>query len=665
MRTSSLSVYLAALSVLAAHQITALGQFVPDDFGQTVDGFQDDFSSPVRNPNWVAVPRFNEAYTQTKGILRVNVETGDPNHLLYAASGYHATQQEVLARIRIRRFGGGNGSRAGIGVGVSPDTSQGINLLFVDFEPGNPYCGGVAGRQFKLLDDVRAWGPPGVAIQWETNTWYWLRLRQTETSAATSKIQGKVWLADGSAPEPANWPLEWERETRAGFAGILGGSGNVADFQVGYILIKAAGLPPIKVGPDVLLLKEPEDLAVGPGQTASFTVSAAGLSSPAYQWQRAQSGTLNFIDVARATGKDYTTAALTVSEHGTQYRCIIASGGTRVASRAAAVTVDATAPTLLSAKTTGHAQQVTVAFSKPVSVSANRNHFAIDHDILVTGVGPGAKPNAVELTTTPLAAGKTYTLSVQGICDRVGNEIRPDSRMTIDLSVEVPLDFGETVNGFQDDFDGTEPNSAWVVVPRDSSVYAQTNGILKVATKSGNVSHLLYRAAGYDATEQEVLARIRVAAFPRHPSARAGICVGVNPDTGQGINLSFRDGDQAGVFGRQIGLMDDRLAWGPPVLDVHWQEQVWYWLRLRQTRNSTEAEATVRCKFWPADGTVPEPAGWQFSWRQDGRAGLAGIAGPSAAAPSEFEVDYVLIKAKGLPRISVASRAFTLVPPRP
>ena len=647
----------------AIHFAAVMPKLVPDDFGQTLDGFQDDFSGPVRNPNWVAAPRANDAYTQTRNLLRANAETSDPNHLLYAASGCQATQQEVLARIRIRRFGGGSNSRAGIGVGVDPDTSQGINLLFADLEPGSPYGNGVSGRQFKLLDDFRAWGPPGAAIRWETNTWYWLRLRQGEFRPGTSKIQAKVWPADGSVQEPANWPLEWERPARAGFAGILAGSGGVSDFDVSYVLIKAAGLPSIKAGPAVLLLKEPENVTVAPGRTAGFAVSAAGLSSPAYQWQRAEPGKLNFTDLPGATEENYTTAPLKPGDDAAQYRCLVGGGGARIASRAAVVTIDATPPALVSARTLGRAQQVTVAFSKPISACVNRDQFTIDNGVVVTSVAPGARPDTIELTTTPLTADKTYKLGVQGITDRVGNSIGPNSRLTVDLSVEVPIDFGQTVEGFQDDFQGTERNPAWVVAPADAGVFEPANGTLRVKAKAGTLSHLLCRAASYDPIEQEVLARIRVASFPRQPAARAGICVGVNPETSEGINLSFRDGDQAGVFGRQLGLVDDRLAWGPPVLDVPWEEGAWYWLRLRQTGKSV-GEAMVQCKFWPADGTVAEPGGWQFNWRQAARAGLAGIAAPSAAAPSEFEVGYVLIKAKGLPGIRVASRAFTLVPPK-
>ena len=653
------------LLAIGLSQVAAPGQFFPNDFGQTVNAFQDDFSSSVRDPHWVAAPRHHDAYTQTDGVLRVNVTSGNPNHLVYAVPGYHPTQQEVLARIRINRFDGGYFSRAGIGLGVSPDTSQGINLLFVDFEPGNAFAFGILGRQFKLLDDVRAWGPPGLAIQWATNTWYWLRLRQTEKSPGAPTTRGKVWRADGSEPEPADWSLTWDRDVRTGYAGILGGSGSLADFDVDYFLLKAEGLPQIKVGPGLLLLKEPENLTVGPGQFASLTLATAGFASPTYQWQKAAPGTVNFSDIDGATGTNYTSATLAAADSGVQYRCVVSFAGTRVASRAATLVVDAAPPVLVAAKTIGNPQQVTVVFSEPISTSLDSKNFAIDAGVAITGVKPGAKPNIVELTTTPISGDKTYSLTVNGIQDRVGNEILPDSRLALDLSVEVPLDYGETVEGFQDDFGGAERNAAWTAVPTDSDGYQQANGVMKATAKKGAMSHLLHKTAGYDPVEQEVLARVRVTAFSGHPSARAGIGVGLNPDTGEGINLSFRDGDQARIFGRQIGLVDDHLAWGPPVLDMAWENQTWFWLRLRQTANGSAGGPHIRCKFWPADGTVPEPTDWQFNWDQVNRSGYAGILGPSPSAPSEFEVDYILIKAKGLPRIKVAPGAFTLVPSRP
>ncbi|MCL5097644.1 MAG: Ig-like domain-containing protein [Candidatus Omnitrophica bacterium] len=649
---------------MALGPAVAHGQLVPSDFGQTANGFQDDFSGPVRNPSWVASPRFNDAYLQTNGILRVNVKGGDPNHLLFAAPGYNPTQQEVLARIRINEFGVGSFSRAGIAVGVDPDSSQGINLMFVDFEPGNIYSGGLSGRQLKMLNDVRSWGPPGFSLRWKTKAWYWLRLRQMEIAPGTSRIQSKAWPADGTVPEPGDWASSWNQETRSGFAGILAGSGNVANFDVDYLLIRADGLPEIKIGPRLLLLQEPEDQVVGPGQTITFGVAAAGSSERTYQWQIAKAGSNEFTDIADAAGANYSSSPIAATDNGVKYRCVISFAGNRVTTRSATLTVDSTPPTLVSARTIGNPHRITVVFSEPVARAAIGN-FSVDNDVQVTRVAPGDRPYTLELTTSSLTVDKSYTLIVNGVRDSVGNEIIPDSRLAVDLSVEVPLDYGKIVNGFQDDFSSTERNPSWMASPDNSDGFAQANGVLKVTAKGSPLSHLLYRAGDCDPIEQEVLARIRITSFTSHPLARAGVGVGISPDTSEGVDLSFRAGDQAGVFGRQISLVDDRLAWGPPVLDLDWQNQTWYWLRLRQAKSHGGNQPKVYSKFWPADGTVPEPAEWQFDWQPDHRAGCAGILGPNPSAPSSFEVDYILIKSKGLPEITVSPEAFTLVPPKP
>lgn len=220
----------------------------PAELGQTVNGFQDDFTGASRDPNWQAFGPGGDLYEQADGLLRVTVRASDPNHLLYTAPGYSTNVQEVLARIRIVAFGvNADGPRAGLGVGVGTN-SQGINLHFRSFTQD-----AVTGRQFKLLDDSRAWGPPGIKIDWSTNAWYWLRLRQEkDAGGGTNDVFGKVWAADGATPEPAAWQSSWNyiptRTERAGFAGITGSSiDGVGNFEVDYILIKAEGLPSIKV----------------------------------------------------------------------------------------------------------------------------------------------------------------------------------------------------------------------------------------------------------------------------------------------------------------------------------------------------------------------------------------------------------------------------------
>jgi hypothetical protein len=159
----------------------------------------------------------------------------------------------------VLEFGTGDPARAGIGTAVNTN-SQGINLHFRDL---NQDAGGVAvnGRHVRLLDDNRAWGPgfdfrPVGTNRWGTNVWYWLRLRH-EVNLGSGQFDafGKAWLADGTAPEPSDWQVRWDRypvaapRTGAGlFAGITGGSINgISVFEVDYVLIKAEGLPGINV----------------------------------------------------------------------------------------------------------------------------------------------------------------------------------------------------------------------------------------------------------------------------------------------------------------------------------------------------------------------------------------------------------------------------------
>jgi hypothetical protein len=96
--------------------------------------------------------------------------------------------------------------------------------------------------------------------KWLPNTWYWLRLRQDPKMDGTNSVFGKVWLADWATPEPASWQMVWPDASlpttgtspiikyHTGFAGLTAASaGGIAQSEVSYVLIKAAGLPNITV----------------------------------------------------------------------------------------------------------------------------------------------------------------------------------------------------------------------------------------------------------------------------------------------------------------------------------------------------------------------------------------------------------------------------------
>ncbi|MBI2950169.1 MAG: hypothetical protein HYY23_21245, partial [Verrucomicrobia bacterium] len=256
-----------------------------------------------------------------------------------------------------------------------------------------------------------------------------------------------------------------------------------------------------------------------------------------------------------------------------------------------------------------------------------------------------------------------------------GNPIRIRSRILIDTNPAVPSDFGLVVNGYQDDFTASALNPNWKARGPSPNIYSLTNGALRVVSAAGDPNHLVYEGP-YSSTTQEVLARIRVLQFGTGDPARAGIGTAVNTNS-QGINLHFRDLNQnaggVSINGRHIRLLDDNRAWGPgfdfrPVGTNRWTTNTWYWLRLRHEVNLGTGQPDAFGKAWLADGTTPEPSDWQVRWDiypaaapRTGFGLFAGITGGSINGISVFEVDYVLIKAEGLPGINVESGAFALL----
>ena len=88
------------------------------EYGNTVNGFQDNFSAATRNTNWVAIGPAGDNYLQQSGLLRVFASQGDPNHLIYRVAGYTNDVYGYLASERILREGGYECRGLYIGVGL-------------------------------------------------------------------------------------------------------------------------------------------------------------------------------------------------------------------------------------------------------------------------------------------------------------------------------------------------------------------------------------------------------------------------------------------------------------------------------------------------------------------------------------------------------------------
>lgn len=95
------------------------------------------------------------------------------------------------------------------------------------------------------------------------------------------------------------------------------------------IMVKAPGQGDVTP----IIVKQPVNASVPEGESATFTVTAVGSETFNYQWQRTVSSSYSsaWEDIAGATDQFYTTPALSISDSGRRYRCVVSnSAGTTI-----------------------------------------------------------------------------------------------------------------------------------------------------------------------------------------------------------------------------------------------------------------------------------------------------------------------------------------------
>jgi hypothetical protein len=109
---------------------------------------------------------------------------------------------------------------------------------------------------------------------------------------------------------------------------ILAGCG-ASESQPGTTVVSAAA-------PSIT--SQPANQTVTAGQTATFSVTAAGTTPFSYQWQKGAT------PIASATSASYTTAATTTSGSGSQFSVVVSNAIGNITSSAATLTVNAAVP---------------------------------------------------------------------------------------------------------------------------------------------------------------------------------------------------------------------------------------------------------------------------------------------------------------------------------
>ena len=114
---------------------------------------------------------------------------------------------------------------------------------------------------------------------------------------------------------------------------------------------------------------------------------------------------------------------------------------------------DTTPPQISSVEATGAGTQVSVVFSEGVEQTSaeTASNYAIDNSVTVSSASLGADGRTVTLTTTPLALGITYTLTVNNVVDLASNPIAVNSQAQFQY-------FNIISGSFQD---GVAPNGSY------------------------------------------------------------------------------------------------------------------------------------------------------------------------------------------------------------
>src|SRR5262245_53202183 len=180
----------------------------------------------------------------------------------------------------------------------------------------------------------------------------------------------------------------------------------------------------------IIITQQPQDKAAAPGQTATFTVAAAtGTGTLTYQWQKAAPGSTNFTDIAGATGTNYTTGTLSTADNGSKYRAVVSITGTSVRSRAAALIVDVTPPTIVRAGGNAGLNKVTVYFSEPIDPATTTNlaNYTASGGLTLSKPTLSANGTSVSFTTSAQTTNASYTITVKDVKDGTGiNVISPN-----------------------------------------------------------------------------------------------------------------------------------------------------------------------------------------------------------------------------------------------
>ena len=194
------------------------------------------------------------------------------------------------------------------------------------------------------------------------------------------------------------------------------------------------------LGPPVIS-QQPANVSVVESGTASFAVRLQRMIGASFQWYR------NGLRIDGATNATCLVESVALGDSGASFYCAITNSLGFTNSTAAILTVlaDTTRPAIAAAGNAGDLQVAFVTFSEAVEAASATNaaNYALSGGVTVLRAGFGVDARTIVLTTTPMSANSTYTLTVNNVRDRATtpNTILANSQRAFSTIVR-PIDVG-------------------------------------------------------------------------------------------------------------------------------------------------------------------------------------------------------------------------------
>ena len=201
--------------------------------------------------------------------------------------------------------------------------------------------------------------------------------------------------------------------------------GSVAPLLAAFVcmLSGCASTPNHTVGTAPSITAQPANTTVTVGQTASFSVGAAGTSPLTYQWRK------NTANVSGATGTSYTTPATTSGDNGAKFDVVVSNANGSMTSSAAVLTVTATGATLQSIAVSPAAPSVGIGNTQQFTATGTYSDNSTKN---ITSSVTWASSNTLFATidvTSGLATG--VAVGTTQITATLGSVASPDDPLTV------------------------------------------------------------------------------------------------------------------------------------------------------------------------------------------------------------------------------------------